>query len=294
MENLQLEKEPKTVITKRYHSTNLKRKVFTILESNNHRDGMSRFLNSFLVTLIIVNILAVILETVESIHKEYENFFNILELISVCIFTIEYLFRLWVCDYIFVFRRKRFSRLSYMLSPMAIVDLLAILPFLLSIFTAIDLRYISALRLVRLLRIFKLSRYSLAVKTLGKAIADKQAELVITFLSIIVLLVIASSLMYLIENQAQPHVFSSIPATMWWGIATLSTVGYGDIYPITPLGKILGGVIAVLGIGMFALPAGLISSSFTEQLQRVRKRPKCPHCGKTIVKFQNDPEDHEH
>jgi voltage-gated potassium channel len=171
------------------------------------------------------------------------------------------------------------------MTPLALIDLLAILPFYLPIFVHLDLRIIRILRLFRIFRVFKLARYSESVKILSSVIKRKKEELLIVFFVLFILLIVASSLMYFVENDAQPNVFSSIPMAMWWCIVTLTTVGYGDIYPITVLGRILGGIIALLGIGMFALPTGILASAFAEELQKKHERPKiCPHCGKVIDK----------
>ena len=164
-----------------------------------------------------------------------------------------------------------------------IFDLIAILPFYLPMIMLIDLRFVRVLRLFRLLRVFKLGRYSESLRTLANVLKRKKEELFITIFVVMILLIIASSLMYFIENEAQPEIFSSIPSAMWWGVATLTTVGYGDAYPVTPVGKLLGAVIALLGIGMFALPTGILGSGFVEEMQRKREKRKiCPNCGKEI------------
>ena len=155
-----------------------------------------------------------------------------------------------------------------MLTPLAIIDLLAILPFYLPMIIPLDLRFIRAVRLFRLFRLFKMGRYSKAVFILKKVLKEKKEELVLIIFVIFLLLIIFSSLMYFIEKEAQPEAFSNIPEAMWWGIITLTTVGYGDVYPITPLGKILGALIAFLGIGMFALPAGILGSGLVEIVRK--------------------------
>jgi voltage-gated potassium channel len=138
---------------------------------------------------------------------------------------------------------------------------------------------------LRLARWLKIARYSQALDTLGRVLRSRKAELGITAFLGLLLLLFASSLMYFVEHEAQPRVFSSIPSAMWWGVVTLTTVGYGDIYPVTSLGKFIGGAIEILGIGLFALPAGIVASGFAEELQR-RKQERghqCPHCGKEFV-----------
>jgi voltage-gated potassium channel len=162
------------------------------------------------------------------------------------------------------------------------VDLLAILPTLL-MWGGVDLRVLRVLRLTRMLRLAKLGRYSKAVQTLGQVVRLKREELILSLVLMLFMLVVASSLMFMVESQQQPEAFSSIPATMWWTVMTLTTVGYGDVFPITTAGKLLASGIAVLGIGLFALPAGLVASAFVEL--RGRQQPHastCPHCGKTL------------
>lgn len=160
---------------------------------------------------------------------------------------------------------------------MAVIELLVILPFFISLLSDFDLRFISILRFLMVLRIFKLDKYSEALDTFKYVLEDKKEELLIIFFSLIVLLILSSCMMYAIESEGNPG-FSSIPVTMWWAISTLTTVGYGDVVPATPLGKIFGSIISIIGIAMFAIPAGLISSSFTEFVNLKKKKKSCPHC----------------
>jgi voltage-gated potassium channel len=164
---------------------------------------------------------------------------------------------------------------------MAVVDLAAVLPFYLP-FLGLDLMFLRSLRLVRIARLGKLNRYSQAMQLLGKVVWNRRAELASSVLVLLVLLVVVSSLMYYAERDAQPDRFGDIPSAMWWGVATLTTIGYGDTYPVTALGKALATVAAVLGIGMFALPTGILGSAFVEELQARRRPARCPHCGKEL------------
>jgi voltage-gated potassium channel len=165
---------------------------------------------------------------------------------------------------------------------MAIVDLLAILPAFLPLIFPLDLRIIRFLRLFRLFRLFKMSRYVDSLNSLDDVVRSKKEELTVTVVMIAMLLLFSSSLMYVVETEAQPDKFPDIPSAMWWGVATLTTVGYGDVFPVTPLGKVLGGFIAFLGIGMFALPTGILASGFAEEIRKRHEKDKacaCPHCG---------------
>jgi len=166
---------------------------------------------------------------------------------------------------------------------MALIDLFAILPFYLPMLIPVDLRFLRALRLFRLLRLLKMGRYSNAMRVVGSILKRKRPELVVIFVIILVLLIISSSLMYYVENVAQPEKFGSIPETFWWSICTLTTVGYGDVTPVTPFGKVCAGFIALLGIGMFALPAGILASGFEEEmLRKGSTKLSCPYCGNTV------------
>ena len=242
----------------------IKERLYKILEIAPVGDTVSKSFDILIMTLIIFNVIAVILATVERVDSQYQYYFRIFEIFSVTIFTIEYLLRLWTCTINKNFRNSVTGRIKYTLTPFAIIDLLAILPFYLPMIIPLDLRFIRAVRLFRLFRLFKMGRYSKAIFILKKVLKEKKEELVLVIFVVFLLLIIFSSLMYFIEKEAQPEAFSSIPEAMWWGIITLTTVGYGDVYPITPLGKILGALIAFLGIGMFALPAGILGSGLVE------------------------------
>jgi len=248
-----------------------KKRLYEILEIAAIGDRISKLFDIFIMTLITLNVIAVILATVERLNLQYQYYFRIFEIFSVTIFTIEYLLRLWTCTINKNFRNSITGRIKYIFTPFAIIDLLAILPFYLPMIIPLDLRFIRAVRLFRLFRLFKIGRYSKAAFILKKLLKDKKEELVLVVFIVFLLLIIFSSLMYFIEKEAQPEAFSSIPEAMWWGIITLTTVGYGDVYPITPLGKILGGLIAFLGIGMFALPAGILGSGLVEAIQKKGK-----------------------
>ena len=249
----------------------IKERLYEILEIAAVGDIASKLFDIFIMTLITLNVIAVILATVERFDSQYQYYFRIFEIFSVTIFSIEYLLRLWTCTINKNFRNSITGRIKYIFTPFAIIDLLAILPFYLPMIIPLDLRFVRAVRLFRLFRLFKLGRYSKAVFILKKALKEKKEELVLVIFIVFLLLIIFSSLMYFIEKEAQPEAFSSIPEAMWWGIITLTTVGYGDVYPITPLGKILGALIAFLGIGMFALPAGILGSGLVEVVRKKEK-----------------------
>ena len=207
----------------------------------------------------------------------------VFEAASVAVFTVEYLLRLWTCTTETKFARPVMGRLKFIVSPLALLDLMAILPFYVALLNLpwIDLRVLRATRLAG--RVARLGRYSSGIRTLALVLQSKKNELLSVILVLLLLLLLASSLVFYAESGAQPDKFSSIPETMWWGIITLTTVGYGDVYPVTIAGRALAGVMAILGIGLFALPAGILGSGFIEEMQqRPERRGICPHCGEQI------------
>lgn len=260
----------------------VKQRVWEILDVAKPGDSASRAFDIFILTLIFLNVLAVILGTVKELENRFALTFYWFEIFSVIVFTIEYLARVWSCVSQKEYSNPITGRLRFIIKPLSVIDLLAVLPFYLS-FVVFDLRFMRALRLFRIFRLAKLGRYSSSVRLLGRVISNKKEELVITAMVMVLLVVLASSFMYFAENEAQPDKFPDIPTAMWWSIVTLTTVGYGDVFPLTGLGKFFAGVIAVLGIGMFALPTGIIGASFVEEIQKQKSRKMvCPHCGKEI------------
>jgi len=232
--------------------------------------------------LIVLSILSVMLETMEDFESKYSEALDIFETVTVVIFSIEYLLRLWSAVEIPKYQHPIFGRIRYILSPLSLVDLLAITPFYLPHLTTLDLRFLRGLRLIRLLRVLKLGHYSRSLTLIVKVTKKKRHEIGAAIFLMGLVLVMSSSLMYYIEHEAQPKSFPSIPASMWWGVATLTTVGYGDVYPITTLGKLCSALITIIGIGIVALPSGIIVAGFIEELQ-THKAITCPHCNKEIA-----------
>jgi voltage-gated potassium channel len=261
----------------------IKRRTYEILEVSSPGDKPSRIFDIFIITLIFLNVVAVVLETVQSLSVLHRSFFRSFELVSVIIFTVEYILRLWSCSVSPKYRNPILGRLRFILTPLALVDLFAVLPFYLPMLIKLDLRFLRAVRLIRIFRLFKIGRYSESMKLFGRVLKAKKEQLIITLFAVFILLTVASSLLYYVENEAQPEAFSSIPSTMWWGVSALTTVGYGDMYPITPIGKLLGAIISLLGIGLFAMPTGILSAGFVEEIRKRRESEKvCPHCGEKI------------
>jgi voltage-gated potassium channel len=249
----------------------LKRKVYDILNAEPEAGVVGKVFVGVITALILLSVVMVIAESVASIAEAYAGFFFWAELISVAVFTVEYVARLWTITVTDRYRHVIKGRVEYAGSFMMVIDLLAILPFYLPMFIAVDLRVLRLLRLLRLARIFKLGRYARSMEVFARVFYEKRSELAVAGVFFGFYLIIASSLLYLAEHDAQPEGFSSIPAAMWWGAAALTTVGYGDIFPITALGKLLGAVLAVFGIGMFALPVGILATGFVEAFDGLTK-----------------------
>lgn len=267
----------------------VKKRMFDVIEKGKKGDLLSIIFDYFILGLIILNVIAIILESYKEIAVNYELFLYRFELTSVIIFSIEYVLRIWTSELKYKSEKKVLPKLRYILSPLALIDLFAVLPFYLPMIIPFDLRFLRILRLTRMLRILKLNRYSKALQLISKVLREKKEELLITVFVTLILILVASTIMFYIEHDIQPDKFPNILSSFWWAIAALTTIGYGDVYPLTDWGRILSGVIAVLGIGLVALPTGIISSGFMKELSSNSSSRLdddvysfCPYCGKKV------------
>jgi len=245
-----------------------KERLLEILDKSKPEDKISFYTEIALSSLIITNLIAVSLESVPSLSEKYSRSFLYFEIFSVVIFGLEYIARIWASSekkdtkYSSGFGR----RLSYIFSFTGIIDFLAIVPSILAIFiTSVDLRW---LRVLRLLRLLKISHYSTALEDLWSAIKNERSSFVAALYLFAIALFFSSAMMYVAENTAQPDKFKSIPETMWWSLITLTTVGYGDVSPVTPLGKIIGASTAIMGVCVVALLTGIVANAFANQVAR--------------------------
>lgn len=268
----------------------LKEKVYNLIRNDDSNGKAANIFDGAIIVLIIINVVLVVLDTFQ-LPTIFIKLSGLIEVISVIIFSIEYLMRVWTSDYLYPDYKPFISRLRYIFSFMALIDLLAILPFYIPFLIPVDLRILRTLRIIRLIRIFKINRYTTALFTIGEVLNKKKQQLLSSIFIVFLLMIISSVLMFNIENGAQPDKFTNAFSGLWWAVATFTTVGYGDIYPITVIGKILSGVIALLGIGLVAVPTGIISAGFMEQLEKgkteqknLEKKHYCPYCGKNINK----------
>lgn len=248
-------------------AASLRRRVYEIIEIGHGEDRASAIFDAVIVTLIVLNVAAFVADTVPWIRAGWGQWLYRFEVFSVAVFTVEYALRLWVAVEVpYLSRLPSWrARIRQAVRPALLIDLLAILPFFLSHFFAIDLR---VLRTLRLLRFLKLSRYSPAMHTLIRVISNERKALLGAGLLLATALLFSSTLMYYLESEAQPDKFGSVPDAAWWAIATLTTVGYGDVTPITALGRFIGGLTMVIGLCVLALPVAIISTGFAQELQR--------------------------
>lgn len=267
----------------------LRHRLYLILEPGSRSNRLSRVFDVVLVTIIVANVIAIILESFDQLYALYAPFFHWFEFASVMLFSFEYLLRLATADFQFPNAGPVRSRLRWIFSSAGLIDLIAILPFYVPLLIAFDLRFLRMVRILRLLRILKLKRYSRSLQLIGEIVDDRKEELAVTVFLNAILMIIASTFMYYLENEAQPENFPNVMATMWWAVSTLTTVGYGDVYPITGPGKLFAAVIAVIGIGFVALPTGILSAAFIERIHRApvpdasAHPANCPHCGKSLT-----------
>lgn len=275
--------------------TTRKEWVYEILEIRMPEIRLGRYIAGTLSLLILINVIAAVLETDVGILSAYGGLLDVLAAFSVMVFTLEYILRVWCCTANPEYRNPVWGRLKYMRTPIAIIDLLVIMPFLLTPVLTAYPGVISIIRFSRIFWILKIGHYSNSFKTFWRVLSAKRGEMFIAFFVMFVLLILGSALIFFAEHDAQPQKFSSVLASMWGGIETMATIGYGDMVPVTSLGKLIAGIVALLGVGLFALPAGFLASGFIEEVHRKeeerssQKESKppgtslCPHCGKDVL-----------
>lgn len=261
----------------------LKTRLYHLVEKGEHGSKINLWFDNSIMLLIVLNVVAIVLETVASIHTHYNTYFRVFEIFSVVVFSFEYATRIYVSDLTHPSTSRIKSALKFIFSGYGLIDLLAIIPFYLPFIVKLDLRFVRLLRMMRFLRLLKINRYSNSLNLIWEVFREKKTDLAITGFLTFLILIMASFVMFYVEGDVQPDKFPNVFACFWWAIATLTTVGYGDVYPITAMGKLISGFIAILGIGLVALPTGLVSAGFMEKISRKQRHSKtCPHCGKEI------------
>ncbi len=266
-----------------YHK--VKKDIHILLHPELGDSKWDKFVNGFIITLIILNLLAIMVETVHPYYENNKVFFDTFDLISVIIFTIEYVLRVWSCTHDAKYKGSIKGRLKYMLTPGALIDLISFAPWYLHRMLGFDLRVLRILRLLRFFRLFRLTAYTRSAQLIFNVFRSRIRELLLSFLLTIFLIIIASCVVYFAEHNVEETKFTSIPATIWWAVVTLTTTGYGEMIPVTTIGKVLSGIIMLTGVAFFALPAGIITAGFLDEMRAIRKGKayKCPHCGGDIT-----------
>lgn len=262
----------------------LQGKIYNLIRDDDENDLASNIFDGFIIFLIIVSTVQVVLDTF-SLPPVAVAVSRYVEYFSVLVFSAEYLLRFWTAPLVFPSLPAWKARIKYAFSFMAIIDLFAILPFYIPFVIPIDLRVLRALRVVRLFRLLKVNRYTSALSTIASVLKRKASQLISSIFVVLLLMLISAVLMYNVENAAQPDKFANALDALWWAVATFTTVGYGDIYPITGAGRVLSAIIALLGIGLVAVPTGIISAGFIEQLdtdEPVSEKHFCPYCGHSL------------
>ncbi len=265
-----------------------KKQVFYVLQPSKKGNDLSKFIDIFLIFIILLNTCIVYSYTFPLSESLLDTLSKI-EVFSVIIFTLEYLLRLWTADVFYNYMPAWRARRAYAFSLLAAIDLLAVLPFYLPMVFPVDLTVLKLFTIFRFFQIFKLTRYTSSMRNIGLVLRRKASQLITSILVIGMIITIVSLIMYHIEHDAQPDKFESAFSGMWWAISTLTTVGYGDIYPITTFGRFMAGIISFLGIGFVAVPTAIISSGFIEQMntkrntrRKIKEYHYCPHCGKPL------------
>lgn len=262
---------------------NVKKRIFEIISKADEGDTASKVFDGFIMTLISFSVLSIILESFQEISVKYSSLFSAFEAFSVTAFTLEYILRIWTADYLYP--NSKHPKLKYITSIMALIDLVSILPFFLPFISA-DMRFLRMFRLLRVarvLRVFKLGRYVDALHVIITVISKSASQLIMSIVICFFVMLFSSIIMYTVENPVQPEQFPDIISSLWWAICTLTTVGYGDVYPITAAGKFFAAIISLVGIGIIAIPTGIISAGFTSLLKEdgadADEKKYCPYCG---------------
>ena len=272
--------------------------VFEVIQPSSDATGRRRVVSGIfdgmIMTLIVFSVLSVFICTFRIPNWLFRILMRV-EFVSIIIFTIEYTLRIWTANLLFPDLNPIRARIRYVTSPMAIIDLISILPFLVPVLHTYNLIGVRVFRLVRLLRVFKLNRYSDALAAISDVFRSKSQQMIASVFFVSMILILASLLIYYAEHDTQPDQFENAFSGLWWAVATLTTVGYGDIYPITPLGRFLGAIIAILGIGMVAVPTSILSAGFMETLEKQtsgKEGHETGSAGKTSAAHQDNPQPH--
>ena len=264
----------------------MKKAVFEVIQAKNGYNKANVIFDILIISIICLNIMIMFLETF-NFSVEIHKISYIIEFISIIIFTIEYILRIWTSDLLYTNCSKLKAASMYIFSVIGIIDMLAILPFYIQFIVDIDLRSLLFVRILRIFSILKFKRYTSAFNTIYKVLREKYYQLLSSAFVLIIFMIITSLIMYDIEHKAQPDVFKNAFSGLWWASSAFTTVGYGDIHPITPAGQLLSMLVSILGIGLLAVPTSIIAAGFIELLDREKQHEQevkkyCPYCGKKV------------
>lgn len=248
-----------------------RKRVFKMVSIGMIDDTISKLYDIISTAALMINLLVTILSTYDELDMQFGELFDIVEAITVAFFAMDYLLRVYTSKCLYPQVSKLKAVVKYILSFSGIIDLLSFLPYYLPVFFPAGAAVFRMFRVARIFRLFKINAYYDSLNVITEVLLRKRQQLMSSVFIIIVLMLASSLCMYSIENQAQPEVFKNAFSGIWWAASTLLTVGYGDIYPVTAAGKVLGIIIAFLGVGMVAIPTGIISASFVEQYARLQK-----------------------
>lgn len=262
-----------------------RKRTFEIIQVGSDNDHESRMFDYALVAFIILNLFIALFSTFEESVK-YQKIMFITEFMTVIFFTVEFALRLWTADFLYPEKGSRpAAALKFFFSPMGIVDFLAFFPFYLPNFMPFGVVAFRIFRVIRIFKLFRITRYQDSLNVITDVLIKRKNQLLSSVFLVLILMISASILMYGIGHKAQPDVFRNAFSGFWWATSTLLTVGYGDIYPVTPLGRVVGIILTFLGVGMVAVPTGILSAGFIEQISEIEDPEKktageyCPRCG---------------
>lgn len=261
-----------------------KKRVFEIIQLGNINDPESWFFDSIIVISILLNLFIAIFSTYDA-SKNYSTILYLVETITVFIFTIEYILRIWTAEYLHPLTTPTKARIKYFFSASGVIDFLSFAPYYIpTIIIPGGVIAFRMFRVVRILRLFRINKYNDSLNIISITLKRKKKLLLSSVFIILVLMISSSILMYNLEHEAQPDVFKNAFSGFWWASATLLTVGYGDIYPVTTAGRVLGIILTFLGVGMVAIPTGILSAGFVQRVSYLEGKDKkfCPHCGKKL------------
>ncbi len=268
---------------------NIKKRIFLIIQIGKERDIPSKVFDIILVIAILLNLFIAFFSTF-ACSEPYMGIMDAVEWVTVIFFSIEYLLRVWTSEFLYPRSKKNIAIIKFIFSPTGLIDFFSFFPFFLPFFFPSGLVAFRMFRVLRILRLFQINRYFDALTVITTVFKKKGKQLLSSTFIILVLMFASSLVMYSLEHEAQPDVFTNAFSGFWWACSTLLTVGYGDIYPITPIGKIVGMAVTFLGVGVVAIPTGIIFTGFVEYVSDARRAKAqadnpytyCPHCGKRI------------